>query len=221
MGTEINVIIHGFGGRVDDVQYLANHLHSRGLDVHTVPLAGHGGSRKDLLATSHTDWIQSAMAEVDRLAEQYDKINLIGFSMGGLIGLHLAAAHNVNKMVFVNTPIYFWNPKIIAADVLRLDKEKIAYYAASTRSTGPKPGINFLQMLVASKKILSSVDFPCLVLQCTHDEAVRPKSAAYLKEKLGEQTRVKHYNGGCHQVFVKATELRDEVCGDVYEFITE
>ena len=41
----------------------------------------------------------------------------------------------------------------------------------------------------------------------------------YIQSKLPLYARVQYYEGGCHQVFMKAVELRDAVCGDIYEFL--
>ena len=222
MASEINIIIHGFGGSVADIIYLADFLAAKGLNTHVAALAGHGGGKKQLAATSHLDWIASAKTQIDKFVDKYDKINLLGFSMGGLISAKLAAnfgAEKIGKIVFVNTPIYFWNGKIIARDIIGRDKARIAYYRASARGIAAKSGLDFLRILAHSKRLLADTMPPSLILQCMDDEAVRHKSAGYIKARLGEKATVKYYEGGCHLVFVEETTLRDIVCADIYEFI--
>ncbi|MCL2573195.1 MAG: alpha/beta fold hydrolase [Defluviitaleaceae bacterium] len=221
--TETNILIHGFGGHIGETQYLSDYLRTRGLATHDIALAGHGKARRELVATTHKDWIESARAEVARLLCEYERVNLIGFSMGGLISAHLAmefGAQRVGKIVFINTPIYFWNPKIIARDIISRDREKIEYYKKSIRNTTGRPTMEFLRMLSRSKRMFSDALPPSLVLQCMDDESVRHKSAAYIKERIGECAMLKYYDGGCHTVLMQDGELREVVCKDVYGFVS-
>ncbi|MDR2182932.1 MAG: alpha/beta fold hydrolase [Clostridiales bacterium] len=225
MKSEINIIIHGFGGSTAEIAYLADFLRAKGANVHVVALAGHGGTKRRLAQTTHSDWIASARDQVAKLADIYDKINLMGFSMGGLISAHLAAefgAEKIGKIVFINTPIYFWNVKIIAGDVMRRDTERIAYYANSASRVGAKSAVEFLRILSRSKRLLARADMPMpasLILQCMDDESVRHKSAGYIKDRLGAAATLKYYEGGRHLIFTQNTALRDIVCGDIYSFI--
>jgi len=228
--SEINIIIHGFGGNPGELAYLTDFIRTKGLNTHVVTLAGHGGTRKQLAATNHEDWIQSVKIEIKKLMDSYDKINLVGFSMGGLIAVNMVSIFGkdkIGKVVFINTPIYFWNLKIIAKDVLGniagRRKGKISYYVNAASKTGIKSGINFLKIRSQTKRLLKNAkgDYMpvSLILQCTHDESVRYKSAKYLKAKLGPSAHLKCYEGGCHQVFARTLHLRDIVCDDICNFI--
>ena len=220
--SNICVIIHGFGGTTKEVQYLCDFLSTRGIVTHTVSLAGHGGTKKDLSATSHLEWIQSAEKAVAKLAPQ--KVDLIGFSMGGLICAHLAGASHVDKLVFVNTPIYFWNIKVILSDIIggifRRQFERIAYYTKSVSRVSIKSSLDFLRILSSSKKKFAHICKPSLVIQSKNDETVWPSSAEYIRRKIGKPTRLKYYGGGHHQLFSDmAAEFRDPACEDIYRFL--
>ena len=222
MSDEINVIIHGFGGSTKEIMYLKEYLDGNGLAIQTITLAGHGGTKKDLHKTSHKNWLESAEAEIAKLSTQYGKINLIGFSMGGLISANIALSQKINKLVFVNTPIYFWNLKLIAkrvfTDLRSGGNENIAYFRKSVGGVSIKSAIEFLRILSKTKKILNTLQTQSLILQCTEDETVHYKSAEYLKSKL-KNTRLKYYEGGHHQIFLKAIDLRDEFCGEILNFL--
>lgn len=217
------MIVHGFAGSMNEIKYLAEYLLARGLDVHTVLLAGHGGTKKELKKSSCQDWINSVGSAVTALRQEYRRIFLIGFSMGGLINAHFAPLPEVGKVVFINTPIYFWNLKIIATDIIsgihRRSFDKIAYYKKSVLGASIKSGVDFLKILLMSKKKIASVKKPALVVQCVNDESVYYRSAEYIKNKIGSCADLKYYQGGCHQVFVKSVELRDFICGDIYKFL--
>ncbi|MCL2576746.1 MAG: alpha/beta fold hydrolase [Defluviitaleaceae bacterium] len=219
----VNVIIHGFGGTTNEITYLQEYLDKQGINTHTIVLAGHGGTKRDLHKTSHMDWIKSAETEISKLRDEYSKINLIGFSMGGLISANLSALFKIDKIVFINTPIYLWNLKIsaknIITDLRSGGMEYISFFRDSVSKVSPKSGIDFLRFLRKAKRVIKSVQSKCIILQCTEDETVHYRSAKYLKDKLGEKALLRYYKGGCHNVFLNATDIRDSFCDDIYHFL--
>ena len=219
------LIVHGFCGDTGEIDYLYRFLLEKGLNAQTVLLSGHGGTKKDLSQSAPTDWIKSVETKIDELSSEYESLILIGFSMGGLICGHFANLPQVKRMVFINTPVYFWNIKVILGDIFRgikdKNNEKIDYYKESLFGATPKSGIDFLKLLYTSKKLFENIKVPLLVLQCKNDESVRYKSAQYIKEHAGGDTKVILYEGGCHQIFAKSPNLRDKACEDIYEWSVE
>jgi len=221
---EINVIIHGFTGNKEDVEYLREYLDTRGLATHCVALAGHGGTKQELSKSSHKDWISSAQAEVAELTKTYTKVNLIGFSMGGLIGINLCTKFDTGKVVLVNTPIYFLNVQATArriiSDILSGGRENIDFYRKNAAKVSPKSSIDFIKIVLQSIKVLERADHKCIILQCINDEIIHYKSANYLKNKLGENALLRYYEGGQHKIFMVEESLRDDMCEDIYLFLT-
>ena len=221
--NDVFLIIHGFGGGTYEIEYLVKHLQEKGLDTYTVSLAGHGGTKKELTASSHVDWIQSAGKAIDELRLKYRNISLVGFSLGGLISVHFASLPEIRKIVFINTPIYFWNIKIILNDIIsgvyHREYEKIVYYQKSVSGVSIKSSADFLRILSQSKRMFKDISKPSLILQCINDESVHYKSAEYIKEKIGNYADLHYYNGSCHQVFTVSVDLRDLVCDDIYKFL--
>ena len=217
------MIVHGFNGSSDDIEYLNRYLQAKGLDTRTVLLDGHGSTKKALRKSSHTSWIGSVESVIAALAQEYNHINIIGFSMGGLIGICLASLPKVNKLVLINTPIYFWNLKIILSDVMNgifnRQFEQIVYYKNSVFAVSVKSGIDFIRILSSAKQCLKDIQNRSLIIQCMNDETVHFKSAGYIKKKLGDNAELRYYNGGCHRLFTKSIELRDLACDDIYEFL--
>lgn len=219
------LIIHGFGGALDEIEYLAEYLKRKGLKVHTVLLAGHGATKKELQKSDYTDWIDSVRLAVTALLKEYRHIVFLGFSMGGLISVHFSRMIETSKIVLINTPVYFWNIKIILKDVVtgirHRQFEKLAYYKKSMLGATAKSGIDFLKILSKTKKMIEGIKKPTLIIQCRNDESVHYKSAQYIKNKIGSCADLRYYDGGCHQVFVKSAKVRDTVCNDIYGFLVE
>ena len=227
MKENIYLIVHGFNGRPDDVAYLGNYLQGKGLDTRAVLLDGHGSTKKALHKSSHVSWLGSVEPLIGELSREYERVNLLGFSMGGLINICLSSLPKVGKIVLINTPVYFWNLKIIAGDVIKgvssRNFEKIAYYRQSVAASSAKSGIDFLRLLTKTKRKLNiggAQNF-ALIIQCKNDETVHYKSAEYIKKRLGERAELKYYDGGSHQLFTNAVpaELRDLACEDIYNFL--
>jgi len=224
MKQNIYLLIHGFNGNPDELGYLNKYLREKGLDTRTVLLEGHGDTKKALRKSSHTSWIGSAERIIAELTQEYEYITLIGFSMGGLICANLASMPGIDKIIFINTPIYFWNLKIILGDVVKglfnRSFVKISYYKKSVFGVSIKSSIDFLRILAKSKRKLKDIQNQSLIIQCKNDESVHFKSAKYIKNKIGGNAELRYYDGGCHQVFDDAG-LRDLVCDDIYEFILQ
>jgi len=216
----IYLLVHGFNGNPGELEYLNQYLQDKGLDARTVLLDGHGSDKKALRKSSHTSWLSSVETVLLELAQEYKHITLIGFSMGGLLCINFASLPGIDKIILINTPIYFWNLKIILSDVAKgiFSKkfEKVAYYKKSVFGVSAKSGIDFLRLLAKSKQRLKEIKIPSLVLQCRNDESVHFKSGKYIKDKIGGNADLKYYDGGYHQVF--ESELKDLVCDDVYAY---
>jgi carboxylesterase len=188
-------------------------------------LAGHGGTKKELGKSNYIDWIRSANQSFEKAKSEYDSITLIGFSMGGLICTYLANQSKIDRLVLINTPVYFWNIKVILKsifyDIKHRQFDNIRYYGKSAFGTPIRSGIQFLKILTKSKKLFQNIECPTLIIQCINDESVKPKSAAFIESKIKSNAKVKYYEGGCHQVFSKATECREIVCNDILCFINK
>ncbi|MDP4120730.1 MAG: alpha/beta fold hydrolase [Bacillota bacterium] len=220
------LLLHGFGGSPEELNYLKNYLESKGLDVYSILLSGHGGGKTEMSKSKNSDWIKSAEDFYDKYQKEYHKICLIGFSMGGLLSTRLAVHDKVDKLVLVNTPVYFWNLKVIASDIfggiLHRNRKALLEYKKSIFDTTPiAVYLSFLALLFQTKKLYHLVKKPTLVLQCKRDEAVYWKSAEFIKHEINLQAKLNIYPGGCHQVFNYASILRDQMCEDIYTFLSK
>ncbi|MCL2772664.1 MAG: alpha/beta fold hydrolase [Oscillospiraceae bacterium] len=231
---KIYIIIHGFAGGLYEIEPLYDFLQSENLNVHCITLAGHGKTRKDLSGFSYKDWIESAVVQVKNIKKEYSKkgenaeLNLIGFSMGGLICANLTDYFDISKIVFVNTPVYYWKigqiVKNIFSDIRQRSYSNINHYRQSFAKAPFKALINFLILLNKTKDKFSSVCVKRanpLILQCLDDDTVKSKSAGFIKNKIGANARIIYYKTGGHRVFYNETadKVRDKICTDIYDYL--
>lgn len=70
---------------------MGEHLARAGYTVRGVLLPGHGGDLAELYGVSWQHYVAAAEAELVALRQRCARVALVGFSMGGLIALYLAA----------------------------------------------------------------------------------------------------------------------------------
>lgn len=93
-GGKVGVLlIHGLCGTPAEVRYVAMGLGRAGYTVHCPQLAGHGGSRADVLKTGWKDWYRSAEGALEELRKECDTVIVGGLCLGSILGLHLAMNH--------------------------------------------------------------------------------------------------------------------------------
>ncbi|HEY8128717.1 MAG TPA: alpha/beta fold hydrolase [Hyphomicrobium sp.] len=91
-GGKVGVLlIHGLCGTPAEMRFVAAGLARAGYTVHCPMLAGHGGSRQDIVKTTWQDWYRSAEVALDEISKECETVIVGGLCLGSIIGLHLAA----------------------------------------------------------------------------------------------------------------------------------
>lgn len=106
VGNEIGcLLLHGFSGSPLEMTPLAEALAGEGWTVSLAQLAGHGTSPQDLAGVTWHDWVASAHDAYEALRVRCPRIAILGLSMGGALGLYLAASVPPAAVVAISTPI--------------------------------------------------------------------------------------------------------------------
>jgi carboxylesterase len=226
------LLIHGFSGSPFEMRWLGAYLAERGMHVEGVRLAGHGTRPEELKRLTWRDWLKSAEEGLDRLRSTHEKVVIVGFSMGGLLGLHLCARRpaDVARIVTMSTPVYFRDRRIHLIPVVRhvvrwhnvrrtgtsIDPEAHTRYHAYRRY--PLVAVDqLLNLMRVTRKLLPTVKTPSLIMHGVRDDVIHPRSAHYLFDHIGsvEKDLVFWHNSG-HGVVFDAE--REEVWRRVSEF---
>src|SRR5215217_7889060 len=93
------LLIHGYSGSPDELRGMGANLAEAGYTVHGPLLAGHGGAPADLFQVRWEDWLASASAGLRLLRERCRTVFICGFSIGGLLALHLAARKPIDGLI--------------------------------------------------------------------------------------------------------------------------
>ncbi len=170
------LLIHGFGGSPEETHALGQHLAAAGFTVQGVRLAGHGGAVSDFHASHWRQWLQSATASFEDLQLRCDHVVIIGFSLGGVLGLIIASGHDVSGLVTLGSRV--------------LPMTSASSRAARLRSLIGKrdpsaPVVDELRVAVAqAQTVLRSVTVPALLMQGMDDEMVTTDNAPAIHQGL-------------------------------------
>jgi carboxylesterase len=85
------LLLHGFGDTPQTLHYMADALHRAGYTVRAPLLPGHGRTLADFSAARAKAWITAARGAYTELSASFGPSPVVGLSMGGALGIILAA----------------------------------------------------------------------------------------------------------------------------------
>lgn len=217
------LLIHGVAGGRYQVERLKKHLTGCGIYAEAITVKGHEATKKELIDSRYYEWLADVNQKYLALAAKYSKIVVIGFSMGGLLGLNLAKRHDPAALVLVNCPIHYVNlPEVcrsIGSDLKKRNLKNIRRYF-SPDYIPLRTLLEFQKLLDHTKRQLPEVVCPALILQYKDDDVVVPKSADYLHEHIGSRNKqLRYYDKGGHHIFLEEGDA--PIYDDIASYIAE
>ncbi|MCA9973407.1 MAG: alpha/beta fold hydrolase [Anaerolineales bacterium] len=111
------LMLHGFMGSPASSRPMAEFLATNGVTVHCPLLPGHGHLPFMIHGYSHQEWLAVAREALAELRQHCDQIFLMGHSMGGVLGAHLAELNADMCGLILLAPLYDlpdWRVKLVA-----------------------------------------------------------------------------------------------------------
>ena len=99
------LLIHGLTGSPSEMRFVGKQLHRAGFTVYAPTLAGHCGTKADLLVTTFEDWVESVRVAIRQFVLEVEEVYLAGICVGGAIGLYAAADEPSVKGVAIYSPL--------------------------------------------------------------------------------------------------------------------
>lgn len=196
------LVLHGFTGVADEMDYLARRLHQAGFSVSVPRLSGHGTNGKDFMQTGWRDWLRNAVDAYLELNNRFETVYVAGLSMGGLLTLLLAshfpierialaapAVVNKNKMIYLSPLLrFFMQRKYIGHEEESDDPERqfISSEYWSYRFGHQIYGLLRLQLL--ARRRLSKVTAATLTLVSHNDDAVPVEAADLIERRISAES---------------------------------
>lgn len=195
------LLLHGFTGTTQGVEFWAYYLAKTGYTVHCPLLPGHGTTWQAMNRTRWTDWYAAVEAEFKALQETCDEVFVMGVSMGGTLSLKLAEDYpaRVKGLVLVNpsvttldkrallAPVLKWvipSLKGIGSDIKKFGAREIAYHRMPTRAFD-----SLRQMWKVVRPNLNRVTCPLLLYHSPEDHVVEPVNAQIVLEGVSSQQK--------------------------------
>ena len=187
------LLIHGFTGSPAHHKELAHRLNDEGFTVEVIRLKGHGTTPEEMEATTRDDWYNTARDAYLKLREEFKGVNIVGFSMGGLLTLSLAQEfQDMNKIVAIATPFRFVNPLIPWTPILQYfkrfnplappepDEGENTEWDIGYRKVPLKSFPHLLKLKSRVEKNLKKVIVPILIIVSKKDNQVKIESGDIL-----------------------------------------
>ena len=224
------LLIHGFCGTPPEVRGLGEHLAANGFRVHGALLIGCGTTPEDLLATSWTDWIDSAQAQLDELKRECRQVFVAGQSMGGTMGLVLAARNtdivaiatmaalvNLGRwaelQLFLGQHIFKWHyPDRNSVDLWDKDAVK---QLRSYNKRAMKSLIDLILLYREALRKAHDIRLPALILHGNRDRTVPPANAKLIADAIGPTATLRYFERSGHAMTVDVDHE------EIYKLITD
>ncbi len=100
------LFLHGWTSTPRELRFLAKKLAQEGFHCRGILLPGHGTTLRALQSTGWNLYLESATRAFEDMTAKCDKVSVCGFSMGGLLALHLAARRKVANLVLIAPFLY-------------------------------------------------------------------------------------------------------------------
>ncbi len=127
------LVIHGYTGWPGELAFLGDRLAGQGLAVSIPRLPGHGTNGRDFLQTGWRDWLRASVDAYLELAASHPRVHVVGFSMGGLLAIILAARFPVGRLCLVAPGVRISNPLLPLAPMLALFTRHLRWQDAVPR----------------------------------------------------------------------------------------
>lgn len=126
-GLDAALLVHGYPGTPAEMRPVAEILQALGWTVRGMLLPGFGSEIASLGEKRHHDWQDAVEAEIRYLRQNYRRVILVGYSMGGALAMNAAKTQKLNGLIlfspFVKIEHLLW--KVLPAIRLVFPKVKI------------------------------------------------------------------------------------------------
>jgi carboxylesterase len=207
------LLLHGYNDSPQSLHFMAFALNARGWTVRVPLLPGHGRQLQDWAATGAADWERASRDELAALQRTHAEVAVGGLSMGGALAFMLAAEQpsvravigfapylhaslSVELLQFI-APVASFGAKYFASGGASSVHDPIASDAMiAYRCSTPRLAVELEKIVRLTRKGLSRVRQPVLVVQSREDNRIPAASAAEAFGMIGSTDKTLHWTTG-------------------------
>lgn len=204
-GQTAVLLIHGFTGTPNGMDYLARRIHQEtNYTVYLPRLPGHGTITSDFRQSNARDWLRKTYDSYINLKNEYKTVYVGGLSMGGLLALLTASHFQVEKLFLIAAALSAHNKLLpfthifkhivpvmenkLAEDPEQYDTEdELKIYHNYWKNHYAVQVAELHKLMRLTKKKLKTIKSDTLILSSKTDEQVPMKAAYMIQKKLSSQ----------------------------------
>ncbi|RLB74577.1 MAG: hypothetical protein DRH15_15300 [Deltaproteobacteria bacterium] len=193
------LLIHGIAACPAQLRGLAEYLAGRGIQCRAMLLPGHGGHYREMRDVTWHDWYAKAEREFLELRAGREQTSVVGFSIGAALAMELAANRPVDRLVLINTPLYYFFrflPQRLMLGILNLLTKEIRTFGIGGSGENlilPRIPVRILytmgELVHRERGRAGEITCPTLVVHSTRDLASRARSATHLMRRLASSEK--------------------------------
>ena len=231
------LLLHGFTGHPRELSTVGACLAKAGFTVLAPRYPGHGTNRRDFLASSARDWLRRAVDSYLDLAAEFDKVHVLGHSMGGLIATIVAAAFKAPRLVLLAPAFDFPDSGVALSPFLapfipvlrrgrplpesERDPARRKLHADYWSDDLVAGAANLNRILRRARRDLPRLVSDILVLVGDKDDVVLPSVGAYVQKRAGAAASIEARSiAGAGHIF-PFDSYADEAAGLVMAWMTK
>ncbi|MEO0801424.1 MAG: alpha/beta fold hydrolase [Cyanobacteria bacterium J06642_2] len=233
------LLLHGLGGGAYEMQDLGVHLHQQGWTVRCPLYPGHDRPLPAMPDSTWQQWYECALNEYRQLAEDYERIAVVGFSTGCLLGLHLAASQPISKLILlapylllrrqwyylIPLEVYLFSIGRFIKDLPRLrlpirdrEMERAAREVVFFQTFNLNAVRSASELIEIVKQELPEIQVPTAIVQSRADTVVDPSGAEYLQQVMGARVQKLQWLEDSDHIITLDGD-REQVFGEVSAFL--
>ena len=176
------LVLHGFGGSPGEAHALGEHLATAGYTVSGARLAGHGRSTSDFYTSRCDAWLESAKSAFDDLCVHCASVVIVGFSLGGGLGLQLARTRSVAGLVTMGS-------RVLPVPRRRPRTSRLLHSAVPWRDPSYDARQQLREAVADAREALPHVRVPALIMHGLLDDTVTVENARAIFEGVATERK--------------------------------
>ena len=226
------LMLHGFSGGPYEVEPFANFLKQQtDWIIHTPTFSGHGDvDQLNMKGFTAHNWLMDAELAYRKLAKQVDEIVVAGFSMGGIIAIHLAQRYHIKKLVLLSAAAKYISPAQLIKDMSLMavdayhralkDNELFLRYQHKFRNVPLSATIQFMEIVRRTEPYIAHIKCPTYIVQGAIDGIVPSITASYIYDKiLSTEKKIYMSENGKHHICY--SDDRERWFSEVLKFLQD
>jgi len=198
-GPTACLLLHGFTNSPYELRAMGEYLHKEGYTVSIPLIPGHGTIPEDLREKKWVEWYENIKAELFNLRKKYNRVFIVGFSMGASLALHLSAHYEVNAVVTLAPVLYLKNKfsflshfihlifpysKKLSGPDIKADVKTVSYSKIPTKSLS-----ELLKFSRHLREDLQDIYAPVMIVYARKDHVVDNKSANEIYKRISSKNK--------------------------------